>query len=82
MLHILSNCEGIIIAQTSVSVFGGVVFRGHHKTSSFPRPSVDGLNNIYHLLFVFHGPVYFVVVTSAKINHDVFVPETDKQKWK
>lgn len=57
-----------------VSVFGWVVFGGHHKTSSFPCSPVDGLNNVYHLLFVLHCPVDFVVVTRAQVDHDVLVP--------
>ena len=37
------------------------------------RP-VNGLHNVDHLLLVLHGPVDLVVVTSAKVNHDVLVP--------
>lgn len=61
----------------SVSVLGGVIFRGDHQTSAFSCTPIHGLHNINHLLLVLQSPVDLVIVTGAKINHDVLVPEEE-----
>ena len=58
----------------SVSVLGGVVLRGHDQAAALPGPPVHRLDDVDHLLLVFHGPVDLVVVASAQVDHDVLVP--------
>lgn len=65
--------------KRSISVFCRIILGGHHQTSSLSRSSVNGFNNVYHLLLVLYDPVDLIVVTGAQINHDVFVSETKKQ---
>ena len=60
-----------------VSVLGGVVFGCNNQTTTLPRPTVNCLNNVNELLLVLEGPVDLVVVSSAKINHNVLVPEEE-----
>jgi len=60
-----------------VSVFGGVVLGRDNQTSALPRTTVDGLHNVDQLLFILHGPVDFVVVSSSQIDHDVLVPKEE-----
>lgn len=42
-----------------------------------PHSEAAYLDDVDKLLFVFHGPVDLVVVTSAKVNHNVLVPEEE-----
>ncbi|KAJ0895683.1 hypothetical protein HanPSC8_Chr09g0403331 [Helianthus annuus] len=60
-----------------VAVLGGVIFGCNYQPTSLPGPTVDSFNNVYELLFVLHGPVDLIVVTSTEINHDMFVPEKE-----
>lgn len=65
-------------AESSVSVFCGVVLWRHHQAPTLPGASVHGLDYVYHFLLVFHGPVDLVVVPSTQVNHDVLVPAKRK----
>lgn len=60
---------------SSVAILGRVILRWDHKTSSLTGPSVDRLQDVNHLLLVLQGPVDFVVVAGAKIDHYVLVAE-------
>jgi len=60
-----------------VSVLGRIVLGGHDQTSALPGAPVDSFNDVNQLLFILHGPVDLVVVTSAQINHDVLVAEKE-----
>ena len=60
-----------------VTVLGGVVLRSNHQTTTFPCPTVDCLNNVNELLLVLESPVNLVVISSAKINHNVLISEEE-----
>lgn len=60
-----------------IAILCWIIFWWHHKTSAFSCTSINRLYNVNHFLFVFQGPVDFVVVTRAQINHDVFVAEEE-----
>lgn len=64
---------------SSVSVLRGVVLWRHDQAATFPGAPVHSLDDVYHFLFVFHGPVDLVVVTSTQVNHDVLVPAKRRQ---
>lgn len=50
-------------------------FWRNYQPSSLSSSTVHNLNNVNELLLIIHGPVDFVVVSSAQINHDVLVAE-------
>lgn len=60
-----------------VPVLGGVIFWRHHQTPTLSCSSVDGLYDVDHFLLVLQGPIDFVIVSSAQIDHDVFVAEEE-----
>lgn len=43
----------------------------NHESPSLARSPEDGLHNVYEFLFVLEGPVDFVVVSGAQIDHYV-----------
>ena len=77
LINLYSSSFGTIIEDLLVSVFGGIIFGRNHQTSTLPRPPVNSLHNVHQLLFVLHGPVYLVVISRPKIDHDVFVSEEE-----
>lgn len=58
-----------------VSVLRGVVLGRYDQAATLPGASVNSLDDVNHLLLVFHGPVDLVVVSGPQVNHDVLVPE-------
>ena len=57
-----------------VPVLCRVVLWRDDETAPLSRSSVDGLDNIDHLLLVVDGPVDLVVVPRPQVDHDVLVP--------
>lgn len=70
----------VVVWDTSVSVFGGVVFGRDNETAAFARATVHRLYDIDHLLLVLKRPVDLVVVAGAKVDHDVFVAEKEHHR--
>ena len=66
------------VYSQSVSVLCGVIFGRDDETAPLPGSPVHGLDDVYHLLLVLHGPVDFVVVSRAQVHHNVFVSEIGK----
>ena len=65
-----------------VSVLGGIVLGGYHQTSPLARPRKHRLHDIDELLLVVHGPVDFVIVARAEVDHDVLVAkEKHHRAW-
>jgi hypothetical protein len=60
-----------------IAIFCGIIFGRYHQTSTFSRASVYCLDNINHLLLILQCPVYFIVVASAQIDHDVLISEEE-----
>ena len=51
----------------------------NHQTSTLFCPSIDGLDDINQLLFIFEHPVQLVVVAGAKITHHMLVSEEEHE---
>ena len=58
----------------SISILGRVILGTYDQTKTFPRTSVHHLNNVYHFLLITKGPINFVVVSSAQVDHYVLIP--------
>lgn len=59
-----------------------VVLWAHNQAAALLGTTVDGLDDIYELLFVFDDPLDLVVVASAQIDHHVLVaPEEHDRAW-
>lgn len=57
-----------------ISVARRVIFWGDDQTATLGCTSIDSFDNVDQLLLVVHCPIYLIVVTSAKIDHNMFVP--------
>ena len=68
--------------RVSVTIFGGIIFRRNNQSSTLAGSAINCFNNVDKFLFVVNCPVDFVVVSSAQINHYVFVPiEKHHSAW-
>lgn len=56
---------------------GGIVLGTDDETATLFGSSIDGLDDIDELLFIFEDPVEFVVVSRAEIAHHVFISEEE-----
>ncbi|KAF9599110.1 hypothetical protein IFM89_035389 [Coptis chinensis] len=65
-----------------ITILGGVVFWSNHQTTTFPGSRINSLDNVNELLLIFESPIDLVVVSSAKINHNVLVTEREHEQWK
>ena len=54
--------------------YGLSTFWTDNETPSLLCPLVNSFHNVDQLLLVFKHPVEFIIVTSTKIAHHVFVP--------
>ena len=57
-----------------VAVSSGVVFGANNETASLGCAAVHCLDEINHFLLAVDGPVDFVIITCAKIDHNMLVP--------
>ena len=56
-----------------VAVSCGVVFGANNETASLGRAAVHCLDEINHFLLAVDGPVDFVIIACAKIDHNMLV---------
>lgn len=56
-----------------VAVSCGIVFGANNKTASLGCATVHSLDEINHFLLAVDGPVDFVIVACAKIDHNMLV---------
>jgi hypothetical protein len=78
IIHRRCNLGGSVVVQMAlVPISCGVVLWAHNQTTTFLGSTVDGLDDVNQLLFVFQEPVEFVVVTRAKITHHVLIAEEE-----
>ena len=69
--------KAVCAETTLISVSRRVIFGRDNKTTTLLCTFVDGLDDIDELLLIFQDPIKFVVVTSTKIAHHVFVAEEE-----
>lgn len=56
-----------------VAVSCGIVFGANNKTASLGCATVHSLDEINHFLLAVDGPVDFVIIACAKIDHNMLV---------
>lgn len=56
-----------------VAIFRGIVFRGDDQTATFASATIDRFDNVDEFLSIFQSPTDLIVITSAQIDHDVFI---------
>lgn len=60
-----------------ISILGRVILGTNNQTEALSGSPKNHFNYVNHFLFVGQGPVDFVVVSSAQINHDVTIPKKE-----
>lgn len=61
----------------SVPVPSTIILGTNHQTSPLLCPSINRLNNINKLLFVFQHPIQLIIVSRSKITHHVLIAEEE-----
>ena len=60
-----------------VSVSRRIILGTDDQTTTLLGTSVNSLDNIDELLFIFEDPVEFIIVSGAEIAHHVFISEEE-----
>lgn len=71
-----------ILESESISISKRIVLGRNHQSLSFSGSFVDHFAYIYQVLRLFEDPGDLIIVSSARIDHDMFVSvEEHESKW-